>query len=1065
MSRQIDYGEPAHHPYQYPPGLLDNLLPSPEKNESRRDFPFEVTFENIEHAAWTADQFEDPSLVFKEYQHLTANGFERLGNATLNQKRRLAQQWLLYGLLSSTFGIRKREEILDCSNSLGGCDFRRKLQIWHNDLHEVDVIENRLRFAALQINKLDSEMPTAENTCTEDHTLGALLLCGKLVMEYIASIVTAHRIAPPKPGLLSRRHEPWFSKSLKLAHNAHHAWPNGDDERQLRLFRPLLPGSSVPCSLSGKLLLSWFRRNGWCPVVVNRILQNYDYSTAYYLCRIRIQQAGVDHVSCQSALRCEAYDLGPKEQTLYEPAHAPECPDQTDCPVPVKYQDFHKKLCDMVADSKMPICYIDLSTEDGDLNVDVEPYIGTQNFTAISHVWSDGMGNQSRNQIWRCQLKRIKEELQKLEDEKRNALHPVERICSVQVVKQKSGFRRLYFWLDTLCIPRNHPSNGSEKNGHLREKAIRHITPIFQAADQVLVIDRGIEQLSKFTEDGLSVRILFSKWAQRVWTFQEGASARDVRFKINKQSPAALPEMTSTQKSGWSPRHVFDRQLQQSTVRGQLGILSELISWLDRILMGEKLPTSPKSAFWIPLKTIHASSLGDIHKIVKRAGSQKADMTESEASKSDILIHVHNILIRRSAACREDPLHIAANMLDFDTSGFSRSKVETRGLPAILRGCGKLPLALLFNTKLSIYGDVSFAELNPEHSWIPSRIEGDELSPGATMNLLENGWLFLNIDGGPRLQLLSVEQAVPYGRFQFPYLQILEIRESDDELREGYIIEHHLPHYRLAPRRQTEDSEIHQVQVSHDERLEYYTRAKCKVEEQRGTLYLIDKSTGSAELGGYAGRGARLAVIEKSDGRQCVQFVCPITAWTVRQWQAAHSTLHLANDDGSIGGSAIEARDIGHERPRFYLRCGGLNGPKLDARGVSTPIFRRPGAIAVMMATYTMTMVLAISMVCIIGACIHDCDAMVVSIGIGSSIGGWFVGSIILSVAIRSGYERYHLRLVGKWLEGYGVSLKPQFTFWTFEEARISDWERLWFPNDLIRSLWAFSRGFIGPLY
>ncbi|KIW89911.1 uncharacterized protein Z519_09340 [Cladophialophora bantiana CBS 173.52] len=1023
MSRQVDHGERVQHPYQNPPALLDNLLPAPEEDENRRDFPFEVTFEDVEHALWTAEQFEDPSLVFKEYQYLTENGFERLGNATLSQKRRLAQQWLLYGLLSSTVGITKREDIIDCYNHLGGCGFRRKLQLWCNKLQDVKVIENRLKFAAVRIDELDSRASTTENATMEDETLAALLLCVKLVMEYIASVVAARQITPPRAGLLSRRYEPWFSKSLRLADNVRHAWPNADDERQVKLFHVLSPGSSMPCSLTGELLQTWFNQNGWCPVIVKQILRKYDYSIAYYLCRIRTQQPGIDHARCMSALRCEAYDLGTEEQIFYEPAHAPECPNQTDDLVPVQYQDFHKKLCDMVTESKIPICYIDPSAEDEDFNIGIEPYTGRQNFTAISHVWSDGMGNRNKNQIRRCQLRRIKEELQKLEDEKEKALSPVEKIFSLGVSKTPRGHRRLYFWLDTLCIPRKVRRNDN-KNDDLREYAMRHITPIFQAADQVLVIDRGIEQQTKLTEDLLSARILSSKWAQRAWTFQEGASVRNVRFKINGQNPAVLQELTSAQKPLWFFGRAFDRQLTKLTAQGQLGIFLELVSCAKRILMGEKLPVSPKSAFWVPLKTIHASTLNDIRKIGTRAGRRNSDKTEYGGSKSDILIHVHNVLIHRSATRREDPLYITANMLNFDASGFSRANVEVHGLPAILRRCGKLPLSLLFNSKLSIYRDVSFIEMNPEHSWIPSRIEGDELFPGATMDVLENGWLSLNIEGVPRVQVLKVEQVIPYGRFQYPHIQTLEVSGNSEKAMGVYVVEHHLPHHRLSPERRVEDSVEYGVEVSHDERIEYYTRAERQLQDQKATLYLIDKSTGSAGLGGYTGRGARLGLIEKSTGRQYVQFVCPITAWTIRQWNTAHSIPQSVNESCRVGGSAIEARDIGHERPKFHLRCGGLNGPKLETRNVFTPTFRHPGSMAMIIATGTMTIVVTIVVVSTIGACFNNCNAMVIPIGI--AMGGWFIGSNILFVAITYGYSRYRLRLVRKWLEGYGVSLKPK---------------------------------------
>jgi hypothetical protein len=81
------------------------------------------------------------------------------------------------------------------------------------------------------------------------------------------------------------------------------------------------------------------------------------------------------------------------------------------------------------------------------------------------------------------------------------------------------------FWIDSLCIP--------EDRG-LRRKAIESMAAIYKSAASVIVLDRTLQKCSiKSSPEELLVRIQTSPWMNRVWTYQEGALASKLYFKLS----------------------------------------------------------------------------------------------------------------------------------------------------------------------------------------------------------------------------------------------------------------------------------------------------------------------------------------------------------------------------------------------------------------------------------------------------------------------------------------------------------------------------------------------------
>ena len=143
--------------------------------------------------------------------------------------------------------------------------------------------------------------------------------------------------------------------------------------------------------------------------------------------------------------------------------------------------------------SSIPV--IQISQAQGDRTADIiisvkesfkAPYV------AISHVWSDGLGNPRNNTLPQCQLSRLQDCVNILYPE---SSHPVP------------------FWIDTICVPRQM---------RLRKTAIRFMGQTYKAADKVLVIDAWLTETGLAGNERLDLlKIKSSNWTQRLWTLQE----------------------------------------------------------------------------------------------------------------------------------------------------------------------------------------------------------------------------------------------------------------------------------------------------------------------------------------------------------------------------------------------------------------------------------------------------------------------------------------------------------------------------------------------------------------
>lgn len=203
-----------------------------------------------------------------------------------------------------------------------------------------------------------------------------------------------------------------------------------------------------------------------------------------------------------------------------------------------------------------------------------------QRFATISHVWSQGMGNEKENKVKICQLNFLTEQLNALTDLDWPTTWPQETLSP-------------FFWLDTFAIPvkqqdtdkaedegkQPESSNGQKKKSRedLRKLAIRQIRHVFVASSHSIVVDKGLcAQKPGRTALEVSVKLLTSSWMRRLWTLQEAFLSKKMTIPFDKSANEALE------------KYNFDELMQQLS-SGGTGFLKTILSGALRAHLYENL--------------------------------------------------------------------------------------------------------------------------------------------------------------------------------------------------------------------------------------------------------------------------------------------------------------------------------------------------------------------------------------------------------------------------------------------------------------------------------------------
>ncbi|KAL8670078.1 MAG: hypothetical protein Q9168_005363 [Polycauliona sp. 1 TL-2023] len=267
---------------------------------------------------------------------------------------------------------------------------------------------------------------------------------------------------------------------------------------------------------------------GWCIGDIINITRDCDSSTILYLSNLDRNVSTGDHTRCTSHSGCRAYQI---DWNTYTTKHVEGCP-TSQCNVIGPAVDGIGRI---LRDGNTPLITMDLSQTPSRMSIVRDREGSAQSkYVAISHVWSDGLGNPLANRMPRCQLDRI-QSLANGIDPKREPPVP--------------------FWIDTICVP---------IAPELKNLAIMSMGSVYHEAEDVLVFDQVWKDVPMATPAlELMIRIKYSTWATRLWTFQEARLSRNLWFHLRDGS-VPLRSAGNTHQLGQTLHQISDMLLEHN---------------------------------------------------------------------------------------------------------------------------------------------------------------------------------------------------------------------------------------------------------------------------------------------------------------------------------------------------------------------------------------------------------------------------------------------------------------------------------------------------------------------
>ncbi|KAH7304228.1 hypothetical protein B0I35DRAFT_151502 [Stachybotrys elegans] len=758
-------------------------------------------------------------------------------NVAVDDLSRFLQNWLFFRLLTDFFGV-----YIDPANFVEYGQIKATPTALRNayDNYEERILYNEA--AGLPWKRLNLMMAEEERTrmlldlARREHDListtidsdmpmaGAILDFAKVSLSVsllIDCLADIHLGFHPQTRSLVHRMYFWaFTRAQRMK----------SAPQYFREHNTTLPFGARKARIDVRLLLDVFERNGWCPVRAQQMCSTFRPRTCNYLSFITRQDVHPGgHTHCKGKPRCIAFNI---DESTYSMSHSGNCNDEVNCTsVCIPTEDVNR----FIEDGCIPLVSINAS---GDLDPKLVPFDANQGYTAISHVWSDGLGNPNDNSLMECQLLSLRDSV--LLARCRSPVTIWTRLGATLGHKPYFPLHersdRLLLWIDSLCIPARH-STSEEKR--FKAKAIKLIVAVFAGANRIAIREAGLQRQScRVADDPIPALELLgfvtaSKWTERAWTMEESCVATIQSVEM-RNGAVLLPSLSALRRLDWGCD--FERKLEGV-------ILQNLRRAFDFSLYGRQ-----KSIFY--------------------PGAYR------EKAEARFFASVWNDLSQRTMTKEHDGPIILANLMDMNTTELLKAPKCER-LPLVIRNCYVLPLSLLYSASGSYDGDGITTTKNAE-GWLPLSITTELLHPNPYMTpyklfngdtgLLCNGWGY-----DDKIHLLELHTAGIASGSSFSVV-VKCLSDQNDGAQNEYVVE-------LV-------THAHDTSSTHPLGLvdsgENYPDRLCLV---------LDEHISSISRTGIRARGAIFDIMKREEnlpfylGTLSLRFRAAITARTPEQWR------------------------------------------------------------------------------------------------------------------------------------------------------------------------------------
>ncbi|KAJ5893478.1 hypothetical protein N7495_005169 [Penicillium taxi] len=587
------------------------------------------------------------------------------------------------------------------------------------DLHHIPTLKKVLYRTRLQVLRLES-LPNGNCSPVPEVALSTLVLCDALLALILDE---AERFMHPR----NTGRELIYNNPLQRPYR-HMKW-------QWVASLENVNKSNITDGVQGSLLLIIERliSNKWCPSTIQATARSAGYLTLYYMSQIKHTRfPELNHRNCTGLICMAAREIGKSLQAPTQgssPQTSSQCsnPIQSCTPVPNKdklgFDPRHtskncscskwditiQRVIDILKGGKIPLVKFEKNERGGCKSWEVVSARVDSRYVAVSHVWSDGLGNTDDNSIWKCQLDMIVESISNLPNHRgetmshlafnrRETLLP----WSIPGIYSRNEPYDL-FWLDILCIPTKSAldrSNCVDDPKTFRTATISQISAVFAGAMQVMILDREMQRLRRDTSQMPEILALFqgSNWASRAWTYKEGQGSL---CYVKLQNGFFNPRDIIIDSRDWTHFIRRDRHtLQQIISASVIDPYSETTfsGMIERWLCHDLQRLLHQSWFFpldwddLPKTSVWSSIQRNIYQLFNKADPHPPTFFES----SKPFISVWNELLRRSCSKNEDRILILAMSLQMSPDDVLKIHPNQQ-LKAILWSFSDVPLSLLFS--------------------------------------------------------------------------------------------------------------------------------------------------------------------------------------------------------------------------------------------------------------------------------------------------------------------------------------------------------------------------------
>ncbi|KAF2472203.1 uncharacterized protein BDR25DRAFT_313370 [Lindgomyces ingoldianus] len=368
----------------------------------------------------------------------------------------------------------------------------------------------------------------------------------------------------------------------------------------------------------------------WCPNHI-AFLENYPPASTnillYYAASLDRPRMGY-HGDCSVHACMVGKVRNPKAyKTRHSDSSDPPCDGR--CP---EIEPTQAHILVILEEGGLPLLRASVS-DYGTVNVEVINYKTGMEYTAISHVWSDGLGNENNSWLPQCQFAALIKAVNAAQRQ-RNTSHR-NNASSTDVDGTGTTTPSATFWIDTICVPRGAAA------ARFRRMALDRMAIPYQLATTVLVLDAELYHTDlPSTSSEAIVRLICSNWMRRLWTLQEsilGAERLSVLFK-ERRVFHLWEELETLRKDLWAQPWVPNplvpiamRTGIQQSARALPGSSSKL-SWLFRdmswrsttrrtdeaLVLSNMLGVIPPNMFQIPAEDRMRAVIAELPEFPRR---------------------------------------------------------------------------------------------------------------------------------------------------------------------------------------------------------------------------------------------------------------------------------------------------------------------------------------------------------------------------------------------------------------------------------------------------------------